>query len=54
MELLIGILIYFAITRGLEYSYKQKDYQEWQIRINKYDTERKIHLEKYGIKVDNK
>lgn len=45
MELLIGILIYFAITRGLEYSQRQKEYKEWQMRVNKYDAERKAHLE---------
>lgn len=54
MELLIGIAIYFTVTRGLEYSQRQKEYKEWQMKISKYDAERKIHLEKYGIKVDDK
>ena len=54
MELLIGILISFAVTRGLEYSQRQKEYKEWQMKVSKYDEERKAHLEKYGIQVDDK
>lgn len=54
MELLIGILIYVAVTKWLEYSQRQKEYREWKMRVDKYDAERKAHLEKYGIKVDDK